>query len=168
MNPMQEIKIEKITLNIGCGDDKQKIEKAKKLLEMLTGKKVVITRSKKRSTFGVTKGKPLGVMVTLRKSEALEFLKKSLAGVENKLDKSKFDSSGNFSFGVREYIDMPGVKYSHDVGMMGFEVAVTLSRAGFRIKSRRIQQKQIPSSHKINKEESSEWVKKTFGVELIE
>src|SRR3989338_3983660 len=168
MSSMSEIKVEKITLNIGCGDDKVKIEKSKKLLEMLTGKKSVITRSKKRSTFGVPKGKPLGVMVTLRKQDALEFLKKSLAGVENKLNKNKFDSSGNFSFGMREYIDMPGVKYSHDVGMMGFEVAVTLKRPGFRIKSRRIQQKQIPTKHKINMEESSEWVKKTFGVDLVE
>src|SRR3989344_4249231 len=157
MSSMSEIKVEKITLNIGCGDDKVKIEKSKKLLEMLTGKKSVITRSKKRSTFGVPKGKPLGVMVTLRKQDALEFLKKSLAGVENKLNKNKFDSSGNFSFGMREYIDMPG-----------FEVAVTLKRAGFRIKSRRIQQKQIPTKHKINMEESSEWVKKTFGVDLVE
>ena len=71
MSSMREIKIEKITLNIGCGDDKVKIEKSKKLLEMLTGKKPVITRSKKRSTFGVPKGKPLGVMVTLRKQDAL-------------------------------------------------------------------------------------------------
>lgn len=168
MNPMQEIKIEKVTVNIGCGDDKVKIDKAKKLLEILTEKKPVITKSKKRSTFGVTKGKPLGVMVTLRNEEAAEFLKKALAGVENQLHKKKFDSSGNFSFGVREYIDMPGVKYSHDVGMMGFEVAVTLKRAGFRIKSRRIQQKQIPAKHRINKEESAEWLKKTVGVELIE
>jgi len=168
MNSMREIKIDKVTLNIGCGDDKVKIEKAKKLLEMLTGRKPVITISKKRSTFGVAKGKPLGAMVTLRKQEALEFLRKALAGVENKLDKNKFDSSGNFSFGLREYIDIPGVKYSHDVGMMGFEVAATLKRAGFRIKYRKIQQKQIPTKHKINKEEAAEWVKKTFGVELIE
>ncbi|MFH0711423.1 MAG: 50S ribosomal protein L5 [Candidatus Aenigmatarchaeota archaeon] len=168
MNKMQEIKIDKITLNIGCGDDKAKIEKATKLLEMLTGKKSIVTKSKKRSTFGIPKGKPLGVMVTLRKADAFEFLKKALAGIENKLSKDKFDSSGNFSFGVREYIDMPGVKYSHEVGMMGFELAVTLYRAGFRIKKRRIQQRQIPVKHKISKEDAAEWAKKTFGVELIE
>jgi large subunit ribosomal protein L5 len=62
---------------------------------------------------------------------------------------------------------MPGVKYSYDVGMMGLDVAVSLERAGFSIRKRRIQQRKIPAKHKINKEESVEWVKKTFGVEIV-
>jgi len=165
---MRKIKIEKITLNIGCGDDKDKIEKANKLLQVLTGKKPVVTKSKRRSTFGVPKGKPLGAMVTLRKKEAEEFLKKAIEGVEKKLKASCFDSTGNFNFGIREYIDIPGVKYSHDVGMMGFDVAVTLERGGFRIKKRKIQQKLIGKKHKISIEEAKEWAKSSLGVEIIE
>jgi len=165
---MREIRIEKITLNIGCGDDKNKIEKATKLLEMLTERKPVITKSKRRSTFGVPKGKPIGVMVTLRNKEAENFLKKAFYAVENKLKKSQFDNEGNFSFGVKEYIDMQGVKYSHQVGMMGLDVAVTLKRPGFRIKKRKIQKRKIPRSHRINKEEAITWLKNKFGVETIE
>jgi len=165
---MKKIKIEKITLNIGCGDDKDKIEKANKLLQILTEKKPVITKSKRRSTFGVPKGKPLGVMVTLRGKDAEEFLKKAIEGVEKKLKASCFDREGNFNFGIREYIDIPGVKYSHDVGMMGFDVAATLERPGFGIKRRKIQQKQMGKKHKISIEEAREWVKNTFGVEIIE
>lgn len=165
---MRKIRIEKITLNIGCGDNKEKIEKASKLLQILTERKPVVTKSKRRSTFGVPKGKPLGVMVTLGRKEAEEFLKKTLDGVEKKLRASCFDRDGNFNFGIREYIDIPGVKYSHDVGMMGFDVAVTLERPGFRIKKRKIQQKQIGKKHKISIEEAKEWTKNTFGVDIIE
>jgi large subunit ribosomal protein L5 len=52
--------------------------------------------------------------------------------------------------------------------MFGLDVVVTLKRAGFRIKWRRIQKRKIPAKHKINKEETMEWLKKNFGVELIE
>lgn len=165
---MRQIKIEKITLNIGCGDDKAKIEKATKLLEYLTEKKPMITLSKKRSTFGVTKGKPIGVMVTLRGKTAAEFLKRALEGIEKKIKSSQFDADGNFSFGIKEYIDIPGVRYKHDIGMLGFDVAVTLERPGFSIKRRRIQKRKIPRKHKINKEEALNWLKSSFGVEAIE
>ena len=165
-NKNREIRISKVTLNIGAGDDKQKIEKATKLLELLTGRKPVVTKSKTRSTFGVPKGKPLGAMITLRGKGANEFLKKALAGVENRIKSSQFDDQGNFTFGIKEYIDMPQVKYSQEVGMMGLDVSVTLERRGFRISRRRIQKRKIPLSHKINKEDAAEWLKK-YGVELI-
>lgn len=165
-NPMRKIKIEKVTLNIGCGDDNAKLEKATKLLEYLTERKAVITKSKRRSTFGVAKGKPIGVMVTLRGKSAEDFLKRALEGVEKKLKFSQFDVEGNFSFGIKEYIDISGIKYKHDIGMLGLDVAVTLERPGFRIKRRRIQQRKIPRKHTINKEETAEWLKNNFGVEI--
>jgi len=167
-NIMRAIKIEKVTLNVGCGGDAAKIEKATKLLEILTERKIVITKSKRRSTFGVAKGKPVGVMITLRGKQAEDFLRKSLYAVENKLKSSQFDEEGNFSFGVKEYIDIQGVKYSHQIGMMGLEVSVTLKRAGYRIKHRKIQKREIPRKHKINKKEAMDWVKNNFGAEIIE
>jgi len=165
---MRTIRIEKVTLNIGCGDDKAKIEKASKLLEMLTGKKPVITKSKTRSTFGLARGKPLGAMVTLRKKLAEEFLKKALVAVENRINKKQFGADGNFSFGIKEYIDISTVKYSHEIGMMGLDVCVTLERPGFKIKKRRKQQRKIPVKHKINKEDAINWLKNKFGVEVFE
>jgi large subunit ribosomal protein L5 len=167
-NPIRSIRIEKITLNIGCGDDKNKLEKAAKLLEYLTERKPLVTKSKRRSTFGVPKGKPIGVMITLRGKGAEDFFRRAIEGVEKKLKASQFDDQGNFSFGLKEYIDVPGVRYKHDIGMFGLDVVVTLKRAGFRIKWRRIQKRKIPAKHKINKEETMEWLKKNFGVELIE
>jgi len=165
---MRSIRIEKVTLNLGCGDDKIKLEKATKLLEYLTERKPLVTKSKTRSTFGVPKGKPIGVMITLRGKQAEDFLRRAIEGVEKKLKASQFDNQGNFSFGLKEYIDMPGVRYKHDIGMFGLDVVVTLKRAGVRIKLRRIQKRKIPAKHKINKEDAMGWAKKNFGVELIE
>lgn len=165
---MREIRIEKVTLNVGCGADQAKIERAKKLLEMLTKMKPLVTRSKRRSTFGVSKGKPVGVRVTLRGKQASDFLKLALTGVENRIKASQFDPEGNFSFGIAEYIDIPGIKYQHSIGMLGFDVAVTLERAGFRIKRRRLQKKRLPARHKINKAEAINWLKRNFEVEVIE
>lgn len=163
-NPMREIRIEKVTLNVGCGDDKHKIEKAQKLLSMLTGRKPVITFSKKRSTFGVAKGKPIGVKVTLRKKPAEDFFKLVLQSVENKLRDSQIDADGNVNIGIKEYIDLPGVKYSHDIGMLGLGVSASLERRGFRIKRRRLQKRIIPKNHKLNKEEVAKWLKERYGV----
>src|SRR3972149_2543680 len=106
-NSMRMIKIEKITLNVGCGDDKQKIERAQKLLEMLTERKPIITKSKRRSTFGVPKGKPIGVKVTLRKKSADVFFQKLLQFSENKIKLSQIDNDGNINIGIPEYIDLP-------------------------------------------------------------
>ena len=167
-NPMKQVRIEKVTLNVGCGDDAQKIEKAKKLLQMLTDKKPVVTISKRRSTFKVAKGKPLGAMVTLRRQAAAEFLKRALESIENKVSLSQFDNEGNFNFGIKEYIDIPGVRYSHDIGMMGLDVAVTLERPGFHVKKRRVKQAKIGRKHKLNKEDAIKWLKDTFKVDVIE
>lgn len=167
-NKMHGIKIEKVSLNIGCGDDHAKIERAKKLLELLTKRKPVVTISKKRSTFGIPKGKPLGVKVTLRKKPAEEFLKTILQATENKIRMSQFDKDGNLNIGIKEYIDLPGVKYVHEIGVLGFGVAAVFERPGFRIKRRKIQKRIIPKEHKLNKEEIANWLKNKFGVQIIQ
>ncbi len=165
---MDSVRLEKVTLNVGCGDDKEKIERAEKLLELLTARKPVVTVSKTRSTFGVPKGKPLGTMITLRKQPAIEFLKRAFYALDNKLKGSKIDSTGNFSFGIKEYIDMLGVKYSHDVGMMGLDVSVTLEKPGYRVKKRKIKNSKLGKSKQIAKEEVVQWLKSNLGVDVIE
>jgi len=164
---MKEIKISKVTLNVGCGDDASNLERAKRLLEYLTdNQQPMMTKSKKRSTFGVPKHKPIGMKVTLRKQKAIEFFKSVLQSTENKVKLSQIDNEGNINFGIKDYIDLPNVKYKHEIGMMGFDVAVTLERSGYRIKRRRIQKRKIPKSHRINKEEVVNWLRDKFGVQI--
>ncbi len=158
-NPMKQIRIEKVTLNIGCGDDKQKIEKAQKLLEKLTENKAVITKSKRRSTFGITKGKPLGVKVTLRKDKAEKFFSSVLQAIDNRVKDDQLDNNGNIGFGIKEYIDLPNVKYSPEIGMLGMDVAVTLERPGYHVKRRRVKKAIIGKKHKINKADTINWLR---------
>ncbi len=161
-NVMRRIELDKVTVNIGCGGDEDDIERAINLIRMLTNDKTpVVTLSKTRSTFGVSTGNPVGVKLTLRGQDAMDFLKLSFGGVDE-INESQFDDEGNFSFGVKEYIELPGIKYQHDIGMFGFDVAVTLKRPGFRISKRKIQRRKIPGRHKITSGESMAWVKDNF------
>jgi len=166
-NPMRRIRVEKVTINIGCGNDREKLERAKKLLEKLTNRKVVITKTKRRTTFGMARNRPIGVKVTLRGKEAVDFLKRVLEAVDFRLAESQFDEFGNFSIGVKEYIDLPGVKYDPDIGIIGMDVCVTLERPGNRVKRKKYKKSKIGKNHIIKKDEAIEWVKQQFGVKLV-
>jgi large subunit ribosomal protein L5 len=114
----------------------------------------------------MAKGRPIGVKVTLRKQEAVEFLKRAFAAIDNKLPASCFDNTGNFSFGIKEYIDIPGMKFDPDIGIFGMDVCVTLERPGYRVKRKKLKKK-IGKKHRITPDEAREWVKNTFGVEIV-
>ncbi|MBI4170923.1 MAG: 50S ribosomal protein L5 [Candidatus Aenigmarchaeota archaeon] len=163
MNDMKKLRIEKITLNIGCGT-KTNVEHAKKILEMFSNKKVVITKTKKRSTFNVPKNKPIGCKVTIR-DDAEKVLRTLLEAKENKLLIHSFDSTGNFSFGIREYIDIPGMDYDPKIGILGMDVCVTLERPGYRIKRKRLAGK-VGKSHLITQQEAVDFVREKFGVAI--
>jgi len=167
MNPMRQIKVEKITLNIGTGGPGENLDRAQRLLQKLTNHKPVITTSQKRiPTWGVRPGLQIGCKVTIRGKESEELIKNLLLAKANKLKSTNFDNSGNVSFGLNEYLDIPGIEYDASIGIMGLEAAVTLSRPGFRIKLRRLKRKKIPNKHKITKEEAIEFMKTKFSVEL--
>ena len=165
MNSMRNIKLGKVTLNIGAGTNTAKLDKGIKLIHHIAGRKPVKTFTTKRiPTWGVRPGLPLGCKLTLRKKPAREVLTRLLQAKENKLSSKQFDDLGNVAFGIHEYIDIPGAKYDPDVGIMGLEVCVTLERAGFRIKKRRTRKSTIPKTHTIKREEAIDYLKKEFGV----
>jgi len=158
----EKIFVEKVVLNIGCAGNLEKIEKAKELLQRITGKKPVVTLSRKRSTFGIAKGKPIGVKVTLRKKEAEEFLKKVFEVYKNKIPSKVFDDWGNFSLGIQKYFELPGIKYDHKIGVLGMDVCVSLRRPGAYLKDGTLSRKQ-----RVRKEEAIEFLKNKFGVEVF-
>lgn len=168
-NPMRQIRIEKVTVNIGVGEGGERLRKAEKVLEMLTGQKPVQTIAKVTNRdFGIRKGLPIGCKVTLRKQKAIEFLKKALWVRDFKLPAWSFDEEGNFSFGIAEHTDFEGVKYDPEIGIFGMDVCVTLGRKGYRIKRRKRAKTKVPRKHRITREEAMEFVKKEFNVEVIE
>ena len=166
-NKMQQIRVEKVTLNIGVGQAGEELKKAEEILRRITNSKPVQTICKvKQPTWGIREGLPIGAKVTLRGAKAMEFLKNALNAKDRQLKASSFDSLGNFGFGVKEYIDLSGVKYDPKLGMKVFDVLVTLEKPGYRVKKRKKQKRKIPKKHLIRKEEAIEFLKQAFGVEV--
>jgi len=169
MADMKEIRIEKLTLNIGTGKPGPELEKAVKLLSNITGKKPVETMTSKRiPTWGIRPGLKIGCKVTLRGKEAEALLKRLFAAVDNKVSLRKIDNNGNLSFGIKEYLDIPGAEYDISVGIMGLNAAVTLSRPGYRIKLRKLKQKQVGARHVITKEQSQAFFQDKYGIKFEE
>lgn len=169
MNSMREIKIEKVTINVGVGSPGERLENIKNYLEKLIGTKFIETKAKKRNpTFKLRPGLPIGLKTTLRGKKALEFLNKALDARKRKLSSKMFDNFGNFSFGVKEYIDFPGAKYDPKIGIFGFDVCVTLSRKGKRVELRRRKKSKVGKKHLISKNEGIEFAKNKLGVKIEE
>lgn len=166
---MANIRINKVTLNIGVGDAGDKLQKAEKLLNELAGQKPVRTYGKKTiSEWNVKKYSPIGVKVTLRGQKAVKFLGRAFDAVENKVKPAQFDNSGNLSFGIKEYIELPGSKYDPDIGMYGMDVSVNLEKAGYRIARRKISARKLPSKIRINQDEAKKFFEQNFKVKVTE
>lgn len=169
-NPMKEIRVEKVTLNIGAGEAGQKLENARTLLGRVSGKKPLTTIARVRSpTWKIRKGDQIGAKVTLRGAAAEDVLKRAFEAVDKKLNARNFDREGNFAFGVREYIDFPGVKYDPKIGIMGFDVCVTLKRRGARVvRRRRAAAAKIAKAHRVSADEARAFVAERYGVQFAE
>jgi len=165
-NPMREIMIEKVTLNVGVGEAGDKLEKARLLLGRTSGTKVVTTHAKKRiPSWNLRAGLAIGVKTTLRGENAIKLLRKLFKAVDNTINPKQFDNEGNLSFGIDEYIHIPNVKYDPSLGIIGLDVCVTLKRkGGFRTKRKAYRNAKIGKNHRITKEEAIEFFKKNFGV----
>lgn len=167
MMAIKELLINKVTLNIGAGSNIEDIKKAEKLLEMLSGQKPIRTIAKATiSELDVKKGAPVGVKVTVRGKQAEKILTDSFEAVEHTIKRNQISKQGDFSFGVPEYIELPGMKYDPDIGMIGFDVCVDLKRTGFRIKRRRLKKKKLPKKVHIQPEEVEEFLEEKYGVKL--
>lgn len=165
---MRKPRIEKVVVNLNVGKSGEPLEKANKVLQEITGQTPVKKKAKKTiRDFGIREGESIAVVVTLRKKSAVDFLKKVLPIVDNKVSKRSFDDRGNFAFGLKEHIDIPGVRYDPEIGIFGMDICVTVNRPGQRIKIRKRQSKAIGPKHLLTPEESMVFVKQTLGVEIV-
>ncbi len=166
-NPLRQVRIEKITLNIATGKSGEPLEKAKKVLNQLTGRTPATKRAKRTiKDFGVRQGEPIAAIVTLRRDDANTFLVRALDAVGNKVKESSFDDYGNFSFGIKEHIEIPGTKYVPELGIFGATVHVTLGRPGYRIRSRSIRQAKMSRSHYVSKDEALHFITSNFRTQI--
>ena len=110
-HPMLKPRIDKVVVNLNVGKSGEPLEKANSVLKEITGQTPVKRKAKKTiRDFGIREGESIAVVVTLRKQKAVDFLKKILPVVDNKVAKRAFDERGNFSFGLKEHIEISGRK----------------------------------------------------------
>ncbi len=166
---MREIRVHKVVVNIGVGEGGERLAKAEKVLEMLTGQKPVRTIAKMTNRdFNIRKHMPIGCKVTLRGEKAVDFVKRALWVKEFRIAEYSFDAEGNFSFGIADHTSFEGVKYDPEIGVFGMDISVVLRRPGARVAERRVERRKIPHKHRISKEEGMEFARKTFNAVIIE
>ena len=169
MNPMRQIRIEKLTLNVGAGKDQGILDKAERLIENLTGVKPVKTKTQKRiPAWGLRPGLPIGVKLTLRGKLCEELIPRLLAAKGNKLRPSNLDDAGNVSFGIQEYIDIEGAKYDPTIGIIGLQVCLTLERPGYRVKRRRVKPAKPGKRHRLTADEAKAFMQERFKTQFEE
>lgn len=165
-NLMRKIRIEKVVLS--CGATGSDLERAKKLLEMLSKRKVqIIAAGPKRRipAFNVKPGLELGARVTLRGREAIDVLKQLLGGIDNELSEDQIAENA-FSFGIKEYIEIPGIEYQRDIGIRGLNVTVVFIRPGFRTKRKKIKSSKLPRKQIITQEEIIRFMEENFKTKV--
>ena len=131
-NVMEVPKLEKIVVNIGCGDatsNSKLLEAAMHDLEVITGQKPVATKAKKSiAGFKLREGQAIGCKVTLRGENMYNFLDKLISitlprvrdfrGISNKA----FDGRGNYTLGLTEQLIFPEIEYDNVVKVRGMDI----------------------------------------------
>ena len=157
VNSMQVPKLLSISLNMGIGDAKtniKKLESAISELELITGQKPVITKSKSDiSNFKIRKGFPVGCKVTLRSFKMYEFFERltCIALPRSRdfrgLSFKSFDGRGNYNFGIKEQIIFTEINYDDIDSVRGLNVTLSTS---------------------ADNDEEAYWLLKEFGFPLRE
>ncbi len=167
-NPMQELYVDKVVVHMGVGESGDKLTKAVEIMKTITGHTPVKSIAKKtQPAFGIRKGAPIGCRVTLRGRLAGEFLETSLAIIDRRISRLQLDRHGNFSFGIEEHTDFPGMSYDPQIGIYGMDVNVVLARRGIRISRRHEEQRKLPGKQQVNKEDVVRFLGERYKVEVV-
>jgi large subunit ribosomal protein L5 len=136
-NVMEVPRVEKVVINMGLGEAIQNVkilESAVEEMSRITGQKAVITRAKRSiAQFKLREDMPIGVMVTLRRDRAYEFLDRLInvalprvrdfKGVSAKA----FDGRGNYTLGIREQLIFPEIDIEKIDKIKGMNVTIVTS-----------------------------------------
>ena len=131
---MQIPKVEKIVINMGCGDavaNAKVLDDAVEELATITGQKPIITKAKKSiANFKLREGMPIGCKVTLRGVRMYEFLDKlvsiALPRVRDfhGVNPNAFDGRGNYTLGVKEQLIFPEINFDQIKKIRGMDIVI--------------------------------------------
>ena len=131
---MQIPKIEKVVLNVGCGEARENpkvLDAVVSQLSQITGQKAIITIAKKSvANFKLREGMPVGAKVTLRGDKMWEFLDRlfnvALPRVRDfrGINPNSFDGRGNYCFGIKEQLIFPEIEYDKVDAIRGMDIVI--------------------------------------------
>ena len=162
-NIMRKVKIDKVVLSVG--GTSESLDKGFDLLKILTGRNPARTISRKRiPALGVRPNLQVGAVVTIRKNP-MEVLRRMLSAIENTLKKKQI-MENNFSFGIKEYIEIPGMEYQREIGIMGLDVTVVFKRTGRRVRIKKMRKGKVPKRQVIKSEEIIKFMEENFNTKF--
>ena len=162
VNAMRDVKVDKLIINCCVGESGDRLTRAARVLEQLTGQQPVYSKARYTlRTFGIRRNEKIAVHVTVRGEKALEIIERGLKVKEYELLQGNFSETGNFGFGINEHIDL-GIKYDPTTGIYGMDFFVCLTRPGARVARRKVRTGRVGVNHRVTKEDAIKWFQDKF------
>jgi len=129
-------KMEKIVVNMGVSASLEKgaIDDAAKDLSQITGRKPVISKSRKSiANFKLREGQPIGCRVTLRRDQMYEFFDRLVAAALPRIrdfrgiSPRSFDGRGSYSLGIADQTVFPEIELDKIKRQQGMDITIVTS-----------------------------------------